>query len=541
MRLLCCTALFAALVTPCAMVAQEQQGQFGANALAETATPIRPGVPDKSPFWNAYAHQYIYAPAYQFVDVEGAVKYHFKVTSEAGGPVLEFDAEHPWAPLSPVWTKVPVGVYNVRVDALDGAGKSLAAYQLVGQYRAAWFNGPYNKPVMPYADSARAALQQILAKDYVQYWFDHKAPDPGYNYYRYPAKIWGALVVGAVTQARLQAGTPEAAKMTELARIVADALLAETFKPGTALEYIPATYHVKNYEKDFAGTEFNTDGDLTISAIDGGVAFLEIYDLTHDAKYLQEAERIARTLVKQQLPNGTWYTFVYPETGKPVYPNYAIPTSILNYFDRLMSQYHVEGLTDARNRAFKWLMDNPVKTFDWQAQFEDVAARPPYANQSREQACDLAIYLLRHRKDDASYLPLAEELMRYAEDQFVIWEKPAPRRQIASNREERQPGAQGANWITPSAQEQYTFWMPVGRTAAVMMETWRVAYEATGNPVYLAKAKSLANTFTVVQQVHNGIYPTFFTRFQMNFWLNSVVYPARFMMILDDSLKAKKN
>lgn len=528
-----CSALIGFCVS--GVHAQEKLTKFGAEALAESATPIRPGVPGKTPFWNQYAHQFIYAPAFDYKPVAGAAKYRFVIKSSADGSTQTFDAAQPWSPLSPVWTKMPIGTFTLKVTGVSADGKELGVAGEGRYYRAAWFNGPYHTPVMPYDESARVALDHLLNEGYVQYWVTHKAPDPKYVLYRYPSKIWGALVVGAVTQARLKAGTPEAAKDTELARIIADKLIEVSYKAGTPLEYIPPTY--LGYEDVFkkgANHTIKTNAHLTISAFDAGTAFLDLYDLTHDAKYLQAAERIARTLVKNQLPNGTWYQFTYVDTGKPAYEPLAIPTSIVNYFDRLMRSYHVKGLADSRNKALQWLMENPVKTFDWQGQFEDVYARPPYRNQSREQACDLAIYLLRHKKDNAKNVGLAEELIRYAEDQFVIWEKPAP---VVTGKEEDSPGRKPENWITPSAQEQYVFWMPVGRTAAVMMDTYRVAWEETGKPIYRAKAESFANSFTVVQKVHDGKYPTFFTKYPMNFWLNSVVYPAKFMMELERDLK----
>lgn len=186
--------------------------------------------------------------------------------------------------------------------------------------------------------------------------------------------------------------------------------------------------------------------------------------------------------------------------------------------------------------ALNWILENPVKTFNWQAQFEDVKAMPPYKRHSREQACDLAIYLMRNN----TQVPLAEELIRFAEDQFVIWEKPLPILIKDNPDPEKSLGWDSKNWITPSVQEQYGFFMPVTRTAGVMIDTYREAYAATKKEIYLAKAQSIANALTRVQKEHKGDYPTMFTKYPMNFWLNSVVYPAKAMMALEDNIKQIK-
>ena len=90
------------------------------------------------------------------------------------------------------------------------------------------------------------------------------------------------------------------------------------------------------------------------------------------------------------------------------------------------------------------------------------------------------------------------------------------------------------NWITPCVMEQIVFWNPVGRAAAIMIETYAQAWKTTGEDIYLAKARSIANSFVKVQQEHDGDYPTFFcTRGATgNYWLNSVVYPARTLIRL---------
>ncbi len=524
----------AGIICCCKCFAQnEGKKSFGKIALEQSVTPIRPGEPGKAPFWNAYAHQFIYAPAFEYKTIENATSYKYVIVCDNNSE-HSFESNIPYSPLSKVWTAMPTGFFNIKVIAFNIKGDSIGLSGSGKYYKAAYFNGPYHKPVMPYDESAKIALENLMHKNYVNYWLTNKIPDPDYPIYRYPAKIFSALIVGAVTHARLKPNTADAKRSTELAGIVADYLISISFPKGTLWEYYPPTYY--GYSSKIGRnpqSHVQLSTNFTIMGADAGNAYLDLYDLTGNEKYLLAAKLIAQTYLKNQLKNGSWYLYVNHQTGKPLAENIAIPTSAINYFDRLRKDYNVTGLETATKNAVHWVMENPVKTFNWQGQFEDVKALPPYRRHSREQACDFAIYLLKNKKS----VSLAEELIRFSEDQFVIWEKPLPTVIHDNPDTEKSPGWNSKNWITPSVQEQYGFFMPVARAAGVMIETYWQAYMATKKEIYLAKAKSIANSLTLVQKEHKGDYPTMFTKYPMNFWLNSLVYPARVMMDLGNNLK----
>ncbi|MDF3076457.1 MAG: hypothetical protein K0S09_346 [Sphingobacteriaceae bacterium] len=526
-------ALLIANVSLCfpALAQTSPKKSFGEIAKEESITPIRPGVPGKTPFWNANAHQFIYAPAFEYKIVPGASKYRYDIKTENNG-ILSFETNVPYSPLSKVWASMPTGFFNLQVTALNSKGESIGTAGNGKYYKAAYFNGPYHTPVMPYDESAKIALDNLLHKDYVNYWLTNKVPDPDYALYRYPAKIYSALVVGAVTHARLKKGTADAKRSEELAKVVADYMIGISYPKGSVWEYFVPTYYGPRIPNK-PGSHINLKSNFTVMGADAGNAFLDLYDFTKDSKYLDAAKRIADTYLKNQMKNGSWYLYADYQNGGPVAPNISIPTAVINYFDRLRKDYAVKGLEEPTKKAVNWVMENPVKTFNWQAQFEDVKAMPPYKRHSREQACDMAVYLMKNH----TQIPLAEELIRFAEDQFVIWEKPLPIIIHDTPDKEVSPGWNSKNWITPSVQEQYGFFMPVSRTAGVMIDTYWQAYATTKKEIYKAKAQSIANALTLVQKEHNGDYPTMFTKYDMNFWLNSVVYPAKVMMDLADNLK----
>ncbi|MDF3076454.1 MAG: hypothetical protein K0S09_343 [Sphingobacteriaceae bacterium] len=521
---------FAATVAGCKSLngTNTNEKSLGEIAKQESATPIRPGKPGVAPFWNAKAHQFIYAPAFDYKLVPGAVKYQYKVRSLVDSSDHNFESDVPYTPLSKIWTALPIGFFTLEVNGLSATGANLGTAGKGKYYHAAYFNGPYYEPVMPYDKSAMIALDTLFNRSYVNYWYTHKVPDPDYVNYRYPAKIISALVIGAVTYARLKPNTPEATRSTELAKTIADYLLSIRYPKGSAWEYFVPTYYGPRIGKD-PKSHMQLTNNFTIMGVDAGNAFLDLYNLNGDKKYLEAAKQIAQTYLKTQLPSGTWYQFVNYQTGEPTAPNLTIPTSIINYLGRMTREYKMDGLENATTKAVNWVMENPVKTFNWQGQFEDVYARPPYENLAREQACDMAVYLFTNKKD----FKLADELLRFSEDQFIIWEKPVP----ITIGKYKGPSYNSNSWITPNVLEQYVYWMPVGRSAGVMVDAYHQAYKATHNEMYLAKAKAIANAFTLNQKLHNGNYDTYFTKYVLDGWLNSTVYPAKVLMNLQNDLK----
>jgi len=171
-----------------AQVNNHSTKKFGAIALKESVVPIHPGVPGKTPFWNMHVHQFIYAPAFNYKIIDKATRYLYKIVSTDGFSKT-FESNVPYAPLSPVWASVPVGYFNLVVTGLSDKGDTLGVAGSGKYYRAATFNGPYYEPVIAYDKSAATALDNLLKKDYVEYWFKHKEPDPSYVNYRYPSKF----------------------------------------------------------------------------------------------------------------------------------------------------------------------------------------------------------------------------------------------------------------------------------------------------------------------------------------------------------------
>jgi len=162
-------------------------------------------------------------------------------------------------------------------------------------------------------------------------------------------------VIGAITHAKLKPGTAEANRSKELAVIIADYMLNIRFKEGTPWEYHVPTYYGERSINP-PKPHLHISNHFTVMGVDAGNTFLDLFDFTGDKKYFEAAKRIADTYLKTQLDNGSWYQFVKHETGKPTAENITIPTSIINYFDRLRNDYKVNGLENSTASALKWII-----------------------------------------------------------------------------------------------------------------------------------------------------------------------------------------
>ena len=490
-----------------------------ASPIDDSLVPIRPGAPGRAPFWNENAKQFTAAPAFDFKPIAGAKSYRFTVTS-ADGATQTFEAPEPFQPLTPIWASVPVGTVQLRVEGLQQRGGAFVG--LAGErkfHRAAVFHGPYGQPVRPYGESAAAALSGLIHEKFVQHWRTTGRPDPGYALYRYSAKLIGSLLTGCSLYATQTPRPADADDALEIGRRAADYLLSISGPAGTPLEYCPPTYH------DAKPTERENDHwTMLISPAEAGQGYLDLHDVTPDAKYLRAAERIATTYGKLQLPSGTWPLKVDNRTGQPIAEVLLIPSVVISFLDRLVTQYHFAAGQPTLDRAVRWMMENPVRTFNWQAQFDDAKVRGAYQNLSKHEACEFAGYLFRHASEAPRNTPLAEEILRFAEDQFVVWEHPPELGQQGRMRPE--------NWFTPCSLEQYAMFEPISGSSAFMIMTFVRGFQATGNRLYLAKAESLGNALTTAQQYHHGRYPTRMVKEDAAYWANSTVNTIRAMKML---------
>ena len=502
--------------------------QLLARALQETAVPVRPGIPGKQPFWNERAVQFLYAPAFDFKEIPGAKSYRFTV-APATGDALTFTAEKPWSPLSPVWEKVITGRTTLTVQGLDSKGVAIGEPMTRVFHRAAVIAKEYPAAVMPWRDSARTALDALVHSPDLRCWFTTGMPDEQFNLYRYPSKIVGGAAAALATYAAQTPPPADAAEALKASRRAADYLLDMSYPSESDWAFHPPTYHPTLFHEKLGG-HMNANRYMTFCGAETGIYYLDVYAATKDAKYLNAAVRIAETYVKRQSPEGSWRLFVSPQDGKPVTDNVLIPTQVIEFLDQLGAVTGDHRFDAMREKAIDWIMQNPVRTWNWQGQFEDVKPQPPYKNLTKHDAGTFAIHLLQTAPNDPAKRTLALDLIRFAEDQFVMWAQP-PTTNPKDQNPDGKAGAKAKHWLLPCVLEQYNCYAPVNASSSKLIRMYLAAYRATGDPLHLEKAKALAGTLMRAQSnaKASGRYQTWVMNNPGPMWFNCELAAIRAM------------
>lgn len=501
------------------------------QATEESLIPVRPGIPGERPFWNINATRFIFAPAFDFREAGRAVDYRFVLVPEDSNSVLSFHATHPWAPLSPVWQDVPVGYVNLVVECLDSTGRVFDTAGTRRFYRAALFNGPYHKPVCGYRESARKGLEYLYRSSWLQHWITEKTPDPAYGLYCYPSKMISAVINGMIRYAEMVPENKENA--LQIACNAADYLIRKSEPAGSLLAFFPPTYDSSHIREDIEYdkvdvpwakkmSEKNHGKIMLIYPAEVAGAYLNLYDRTKEERYFSAARNIADTYARLQDDEGQWPLLIDARTGERPVKNHANTGGILSLFRRLKEEYNYDPYGEKIEKtAVLW--EEKMKNFDFEGQFEDQKPSQRYMNLANGPALAAARYYLERGKKDPSALAKAEEYLRFAEDQFVVWEKPIP---------EARPGYFTTNWfIFPCALEQYSCYSPIDAHAAAFISVFTKAWQVTGKKIYLAKALSLANAMTIAQDPETGRYPTWWmkNRYDVPGWINCAVQDAGVM------------
>lgn len=498
------------------------------KAKAEYNTPIRPGYEGRNPYWNRFSNKFMYAPAFDFKEVEGAVKYRFTVTQNVkeNAKKWSFTEKAPNRSLAPIWQQIEVGNVILTIEALDKAGKSIATVGERKFYRDTPFTGPYHGAVRGYKESALLALLYIHNMPAIQNWKKGPTPDMSYELNTYPCKIIGATISVEVMLARLCPELKEDA--LKIAENAAQFLINESRPEGDPLAFFPPTYY-GNYVT--SGAKRNKGKTMAMEALSAANAFLDLYDATGKKEYYDRAMNITDTYARIQAEDGSFPIKMDFATGEPVNEVRALLHPMLEYLQRLQQQYGIKKYDKMFALSEKWMQEGALKSFDMTGQFEDgtVLGLQPYENLTNCTAAPYATYLLGKENTTKSELQDAIDLVRFCEDQFVFWDTPVKKYGIIKVNH------------TPCVTEQYKYMVPIDHSACNVANAWLSLYEETGDELAFTKAKALIDMLTIMQNPNTGKIATFWRNFLVGTdWINCTLLSVQTLIRMDELINKEK-
>ena len=491
------------------------------RAAADVASPVRVGGVNGQPFWNRRSLHFMHPPAFAFLSVSNAVTYRFTVFDDKLNRHV-FTNQNATADLSPVWKALQPGFVCVQVDALDNAGKIAGTCGT----RRFWKLAPYEPGAYPpkpysYMECVKRYYPTLFAHTNTQHFLAHGRPD-GYSDLQniYPAKMNSSLVLGMLRYAKLEPANREAA--LDVARKAADYTLSISQDGQAPLAHFPPTYwKMKGQKSDFASQRYAGQNMLVYPA-HMGCAYLALYSEIGDEKYLTAALGIAATFEKLQLPDGTWYLKLWEKDAGPVIDKVShqavkmTPTPVCVFLEDLARVTGNERWRAIADKAFKYIQEGPLRTYDFGPQFEDTRPSVNYRDLTSCVPMEIALYMMKRFPNDSQRMAQVRELLRWVEDQFVCWRKPcrADNHGILSEAchgfnpvwcsIEDACGAPGTrffgNWVdVPGVMEKYRWSIMVNGVVGLAMRAYLEYYRISHDELALAKAKTLGDSIVRVQ------------------------------------------
>ena len=474
------------------------------GAEPDALVPVRPGGVNGQAFWNGHADWFLYPPAFDFKAVPGAAKYRFTVLDDQH-IAKTFEADAPTASLAPVWGEIPPGLTSVRCEGIDAQGRVCG---LAGERLRFWRQAPFREGAYPpakrgYAEAAALVYDYLYARPSTRHLAETGEMDFTYSRNAYPAKMGSAVVSSMVQYAKRRPERAEAA--LEIARKQGDWLLRHSQPKDAPLAYFPPTYAGdKLTAKRYAGE------CMLMYPVTAANSYLALFEATKEAKWRDAALNIGETFLRLQGRDGTWWLKMREKDGEPISRNRCFPMHQITFFEKLYALTNDRKWRDAADRAFVYVENGPLKTWNWEGQFEDVEPTERFVNLTKHDACSTAMYLLERFPGDAARIAQARELLRFSEDQFVCWELPCrvdgkgPR---YTGKEKLWVQNDYLDWVVPGVTEQYRCYHPIDSSAAKLILTYLAMWRATGNATDLAKARALGDSIVNLQDP-DGRIPT---------------------------------
>ena len=493
---------------------------------------VRPGGINGRPFWNVNSTQFIYSPSFSFPIIPKAKGYLFTAT-DINNKNHSFTAEKPTANLTPIWKDIPTGMVTLKVESLDENSQTQHLAGARTFFKADGFPGRDALPprACSYRECATKALKYVFNEKFIQHWLSEGKPDPTYPHNVYPSKTISSVINAMINYAKIEPENKHNA--LKIATNAADYLLSISYGVNSPVPYIPPTYSFEGLNFDIVDetapmSKNRTDKLMLIYPATVGLAYFNLSEATGDKKYFDAAMRIAEYYKDNVLPCGSWNLLISTKTGVPESNNTCASYRILNFINRVYKITGEECWKTIEKNYFNNLQSKRFDCYNWEGQFEDIHLTGSYTNLTHIDADDLISYIMKNLSDDPKALEDGKELMRFVEDQFVVWGEYAPWNPYLNDY---------SYWYSPAGVEQYYWYVPIDGSTSKIMNTFLDVYSVTNDPLLLEKACALGDMITRMQNKETGVIPTHWMKKDCaenlhNFWINCHIGTAANIMRL---------
>jgi len=446
--------------------------------------------------WNAYSSRFVVPPRLEW-EYSADVGYYRVRIADRAAVIADKIVKEPRWDLSDTWEQLPYERLDLLIEAFDRNGHGMLS--LHRHFRKC--QGCDVKRQQP-LDWEGAILRNIAyllepAQDDVEEYekglprfcwrsIEHSVTRRRGNF-AYPALHNPSFIFAFLNYAEMFPSASNAVEAKKQAKEYGDWLLEHRHPEEYVCSLFPFSTIGNGQYK--GGCE---DRAITLfRAARVGEAMLALYGAFKEEKYLNYARHLGGVFARLQRDDGSWPYRVDPETGevKEEYTSSAIvPAQFLEDLDRTLSSSEFVAVVA---KAVDWMLNNPVRTFLWQGQCEDISKQLPFRNLEQIDVNDTIRYLAFHAPHNAEYMEIAKKLNSFIEDQFVLWAE-----------EDGFPKCP-----TPSVLEQYVCYQPMEAHTGTWLLSLLAIYERTHEESFLIRAVAAGNAI-VRGQSSNGPFST---------------------------------
>lgn len=448
--------------------------------------------------WNVYATRFLYSPTWTWEEVADRASYEVKVA--AGDESAKgYELDEPQFDMASIWDGLPQGPIDMIITGLDSEGKETCMPLHKRFYKIPGFDGIKQQP-LDWSEPVRRNLAYLLApaRDEV---FDYEEGLPRSCWscsednvsgqrvnFSFPALHHPSFISAFTLFSEHFPDDALAVEASRQARQYGDWLLDNRLPK----EWICSLFPFSSIDKGSFSGGVEGENITLFRAARIGEGMVALYHAFGEEAYLEYARHLADIFVKLQGDDGSWPYRVNPKDGAVTEAYTSCGATPARLFGLLEEIEANEEYSKSRHKAMEWVMVNPVVTKLWQGMYEDVGEQVLYQNLQHWDTNETIRYLTHYREEDGNFIPVAEELNRYIEDQFVVW---------------GQETSIEVHCPTPTALEQYLCYFPMEVHTGNWLMSLLALHQVTGKEEYLSKGIAAANSIVQGQQ-DSGAFST---------------------------------